>query len=160
MNQEPGTFWTDQFNNTDALNGYREIGVELLEQLGSLDAFCGVVGTAGMLVGVSRAFKATVPPIRIVALSPPHRRDRPPSCRRTSGRGDGCRFRAAASHPGRLRRGAWIDEEEARTMARRLAKEEGIFAGVSTGLNVVAALQLARELGPGHRVATVAVYRD
>jgi cysteine synthase len=50
-----------------------------------------------------------------------------------------------------------IDEEEARRMARRLAKEEGIFAGISTGLNVVAALQLARELGPGHQVATVAV---
>jgi cysteine synthase A len=50
-----------------------------------------------------------------------------------------------------------IDENEARAMTRRLAKEEGIFAGVSTGLNVVAALQLARELGPGHSVATVAV---
>jgi cysteine synthase A len=50
-----------------------------------------------------------------------------------------------------------IDEDEARAMARRLAKEEGIFAGISTGLNVVAALQLASELGPGHSVATVAV---
>ena len=50
-----------------------------------------------------------------------------------------------------------IDESEARVMARRLAREEGIFGGVSTGLNVVAALQLARELGPGHTVATVAV---
>jgi cysteine synthase A len=50
-----------------------------------------------------------------------------------------------------------ISEAEAREMARRLAREEGIFAGVSTGLNVVAALQIARELGPGHTVATVAV---
>jgi len=50
-----------------------------------------------------------------------------------------------------------INEGEARVMARRLAREEGIFAGVSTGLNVVAALQIARELGPGHTVATVAV---
>jgi cysteine synthase A len=50
-----------------------------------------------------------------------------------------------------------IDESEARMMARRLAREEGIFGGVSTGLNIVAALQLARELGPGHTVATVAV---
>jgi hypothetical protein len=49
-----------------------------------------------------------------------------------------------------------IDEQEARTMARRLAKEEGIFAGTSSGMNVVAALQLARELGPGKTVATVA----
>ncbi|HEX9460801.1 MAG TPA: pyridoxal-phosphate dependent enzyme, partial [Thermoanaerobaculia bacterium] len=50
-----------------------------------------------------------------------------------------------------------ISEAESRTMARRLAREEGIFAGVSSGLNVVAALQIARELGPGHTVATVAV---
>ena len=50
-----------------------------------------------------------------------------------------------------------IDEAEARVMARRLAKEEGIFAGTSSALNVVAALQLAKELGPGKVVATVAV---
>ena len=50
-----------------------------------------------------------------------------------------------------------IDENEARAMARRAAKEEGIFAGTSTGLNLVGALQLARELGPGKVVATVAV---
>ena len=49
-----------------------------------------------------------------------------------------------------------IDEGEARAMARRLAREEGIFAGTSSGLNVVAALQLAKELGPGKTVATVA----
>ena len=49
------------------------------------------------------------------------------------------------------------DEQEARAIARRLAQEEGIFAGTSSGLNVVAALQLARELGPGKTVATVAV---
>ena len=50
-----------------------------------------------------------------------------------------------------------VDEAEARVMARRLAREEGIFAGTSSALNVVAALQLARELGPGKVVATVAV---
>ena len=53
---------------------------------------------------------------------------------------------------------AWaLSEDEARATARRLAREEGIFAGTSTGLNVLAALRLARELGPGHTVATVAV---
>jgi cysteine synthase len=50
-----------------------------------------------------------------------------------------------------------IDEADARRMARRVAQEEGIFVGTSSGLNIFAALQLARELGPGHRVATVAV---
>ena len=52
---EPDTFWTDQFNNADALDGYAGIGRELLEQTGgTLDAFCGAVGTGGMLRGVSR----------------------------------------------------------------------------------------------------------
>ena len=50
-----------------------------------------------------------------------------------------------------------IKEEDAKIMARRLAKEEGLFSGISTGLNVVGALKLARELGPGHTVVTVAV---
>ena len=67
---EPGTFWTDQFHNADALNGYRQIGAELLAQLATVDAFCGAVGTAGMLVGVSRALKEEGSRARIVALEP------------------------------------------------------------------------------------------
>ena len=70
MKDEPDTFWTDQFHNSDALNGYREIGTELLRQLGSVDVFCGAVGTAGMLVGVSRALKAGGSRARVVALEP------------------------------------------------------------------------------------------
>jgi len=158
MKDEPGTFWTDQFNNADALNGYRDIGVELLEQLGSVDVFCGAVGTAGMLVGVSRVLKTRDNRTRIVALEPAG------SPVLTGGRGGPHRVEGTAPGfvPPHLTQTDYdearaIDEEEARAMARRLAKEEGIFAGVSTGLNVVAALQFARELGPGHRVATVAV---
>ena len=158
MNDEPGTFWTDQFQNVDALNGYREIGLELLEQVGSIDVFCGAVGTAGMLVGVSRAFKAGGHRVRVVALEPAG------SPMLTTGRGGPHRVEGTAPGfvPPHLTSADYdearaIDEDEARAMARRLAKEEGIFAGVSSGLNVVAALQLARELGPGHRVATVAV---
>ncbi len=70
LKDEPGTFYTDQFNNQDALDGYGQIGVELLEQLGTIDAFCGAVGTGGMLVGVSRALKAGGSRARIVALEP------------------------------------------------------------------------------------------
>jgi len=158
LKDEPGTFWTDQFNNADALNGYRDIGVELLEQVGSVDVFCGAVGTAGMLVGVSRALKAGGSRARIVALEPTG------SPVLTTGRGGAHRVEGTAAGfvPPHLTRADYdearaIDEEEARAMARRLAKEEGIFTGISTGLNVVAALQLAGELGPGHRVATVAV---
>jgi cysteine synthase len=158
LKDEPGTFWTDQFHNADALNGYREIGIELLEQLGTVDVFCGAVGTAGMLVGVSRALKAGGSRARIVALEP----DGSPVL--TTGRGGAHRVEGIAvgfvpPHltPADYDEARAIEEEEARAMARRLAKEEGIFAGTSTGLNVVGALRVASELGPGHRVATVAV---
>jgi cysteine synthase len=158
MVDEPGTFWTDQFHNADALNGYREIGVELLAQVGSIDVFCGAVGTAGMLVGVSRAVKAGGNRVRVVALEPAG------SPILTAGRGGAHRVEGTAPGfvPPHLTSADYdearaIDEDEARAMARRLAREEGIFAGVSTGLNIVAALQLARELGPGRRVATIAV---
>src|SRR5262245_59686206 len=68
---EPDTFWTDQFHNTDALNGYAEIGRELLEQAGGrVDVFCGAVGTGGMLAGVARALRDTGSHARIVALEP------------------------------------------------------------------------------------------
>jgi cysteine synthase A len=158
MKDEPRTFWTDQFHNTDALHGYRSIGVELLQQLGSVDVFCGATGTAGMLVGVSRALKAGGSRTRIVALEP--------MSSPVLTRGHGGRHGVEGTSPGYVPphltaddydEARAIDEAAARRMARRLAKEEGIFAGTSTGLNLVAALQLARELGAGHRVATVAV---
>jgi cysteine synthase A len=158
LKEEPNTFWTDQFHNTDALNGYRNIGLELAEQLGPIDAFCGAVGTAGMLVGVSRALKAAGMRTRIVALEPSG------SPVLTTGRAGPHRVEGTAPGfvPPHLTRADYdearaIDEADARIIARRLATEEGIFAGVSSGVNVLAALQLASELGPGKRVATVAV---
>lgn len=158
LKNEPDTFWTDQFHNDDALEGYGQIGQELVEQLGAVDAFCGATGTAGMLVGVSRALKAAGSRARIVALEPAG------SPMLTAGRGGPHRVEGTAPGfvPPHLAARDYdearaVDEEEARTMARRLAREEGIFAGTSSGLNVVAALQLARELGPGRRVVTVAV---
>ena len=111
-----------------------------------------------MLMGVSRALKARGSQARIVALEPIS------SAVITTGKGGPHRVEgiAAGFRPPHLKHGEVdearaIDEQEARAMARRLAREEGIFAGTSSGLNVVAALQLARELGPGKTVATVAV---
>ncbi|CAN5876174.1 cysteine synthase A [soil metagenome] len=158
MKEEPDTFWTDQFHNADALNGYREIGVELLTQLGSVDAFCGAVGSAGMLVGVSRALKAGGSGARVIALEPAS------SPMLTAGHGGPHRVEGTAPGfvPPHLTSADYdearaIDEHDARAMARRLAKEEGILAGTSSGLNVLAAVQLASEMKPGQRVATVAV---
>jgi cysteine synthase A len=156
--KDPNTFWTDQFNNHDALDGYVNIGRELIQQVGRVDAFVGAVGTAGMLMGVSKAFTQAGANTRIVALEPST------SPFLTTGKGGPHRVEgtAAGFWPPHLMKDAFhearaIDETDGRAMARRAAREEGIFAGTSTGLNLVGALQLARELGPGHVVATVAV---
>ena len=159
MMAEPGTFWTDQFHNEDAITGYMGIGRELFEQTaGKLDVFCGAVGTAGMLSGVSKALKAAGSHARIVALEPVS------APMLTEGHGGTHRVEGIAPGfvPPHLTAGVYdearaVDEADARVMARRLAKEEGIFAGTSSALNVVAALKLAKELGPGKVVATVAV---
>src|SRR5579862_1548129 len=158
LRAEPGTFWTDQFHNTDAITGYMGIGRELLEQMGSVDVFCGAVGTAGMLTGVSRALKAGGSHARIVALEPA-------SCPLlTTGKNGPHRVDGVAPGfvPPHLKREDYdearaVEESEAREMARRLAREEGIFAGTSSGLNVAAAVKLAQEFKPGQAVVTVAV---
>lgn len=157
--KEPDTFWTDQFHNPDAIAGYMGIGRELIEQTGGrLDAFCGAVGTAGMVTGVSKALKAAGCAARIVALEPAS------APMLTAGHGGTHRVEGIAPgfvpphlRPGVADEARAIDEDEARAMARRLAKEEGVFAGTSSALNVLAAARLAKELGPGKVVATVAV---
>ena len=156
---EPNTFWTDQFHNTDALDGYAEIGRELLEQTGGrLDVFCGAVGTGGMLAGVARALREGGSPARVIALEPSE------SPAMTQGRGGPHRVEgiATGSIPPHMSQRPYdearaIDESAGREMARRLAREEGLLVGTSSGLNIVAAVEIARELGPGRVVATVAV---
>lgn len=153
------TFWTDQFHNTDALNGYAEIGRELLEQGdGRIDVFCGAVGTGGMLAGVARALRQGGNRARIIALEPAE------SPAMTQGHGGAHRVEgiATGSIPPHMSARPYdearaIDEAAGREMARRLAREEGMLVGTSSGLNIAAAVQVARELGPGHVVATVAV---
>ena len=156
--QDPNTYWTDQFNNPDALDGYGNIGLELAEQIGKVDAFVAMVGTAGMLVGVSRALKRAGDTARIIALEPST------SPFLTTGKGGPHRVEgtAAGFWPPHLTEGTYdevrvIDENAGRAMARRAARDEGIFAGTSTGMNLAGALDVARELGPGKVVATVAV---
>jgi cysteine synthase A len=156
---EPNTFWTDQFNNMDAIDGYAGIGRELLEQTGGrVDAFCGAVGTGGMMSGIVRAFRDGKSSARIVALEPAS------SPAMTEGRGGPHRVEGIAT--GRIPphmaskpydEARAIREEDARAMAHRLAREEGLLVGTSSALNIAAAVDLARELGAGKVVATVAV---
>lgn len=153
---EGDSYQTDQFNNRDSLVGYRQIGVELLEEPGDLDVFCGAVGTAGMLMGVAGEVRQEG--IEVVALEP--------AATAVLGGGEagthhvegiGVGFVPPLYDPALVDRVMSVDEDRARVMARRLAAEEGLFAGTSSGLNVAGAVELAVELGDGHRVVTVAV---
>lgn len=153
------TYWTDQLHNPDIITGHERLGRELLGQVqGPIHAFCGAVGTAGMLMGVARVLRKANSQARIVALEPAA------SAFISTGKagdhhveGIGIGFAPPLLDTALYDEARGIDEGEARDMARRLAKEEGIFTGISSGLNVVGALQLAQELGPEHTVATVAV---
>ena len=156
---EPNTFWTDQFHNEDAIGGYEAIGRELLEQTGGrIDAFCGAVGTGGMLRGVWRALRAAGNRARIVALEPassPALTEGRGGAHRVEGIGTGSVPPHLADRPFDEARA--IEEADARATVRALARVEGLLVGTSSGVNVAAALTLARELGPGKTVATVIV---
>lgn len=156
--KEPLSYATDQFNNRDTLKGYARIGEELLGQVGGpIHAFCGAVGTAGMTMGVSTALKAGGSTAKVVVLEPTSSAVISTSkagAHRVEGIGVG--FVPPLLDENLYDEARAIDETEARQMARQLAQHEGIFTGTSGGLNVVGALQIARELGPGHTVVTVA----
>lgn len=156
---EPGTFWADQFHNDDVFAGYSAIGHELMSQLGSnLSVFCAAVGTGGMLAGVSRALREGQHPAKVIALEPaesPVLSTGKGGAHRVEGIGVG--FVPPHLKPGDYAEVRTVPEADARAMARRLAREEGILAGTSTGLNVAAAVRVAEELGAGSVVATVAV---
>ena len=157
--EEPDTFWTDQFHNEDAIEGYQGIGRELLEQAGEkIDVFCGAVGTGGMLSGVTMALKAAGSHARIVALEPsssPALTEGHGGAHSVEGIGTGSVPPHMAGKPYDEARA--VLETDARDIARRLAREEGLFVGTSSGLNIAAAIRIAHELGSGKVVATVAV---
>ncbi|MEJ2862082.1 PLP-dependent cysteine synthase family protein [Actinomycetospora flava] len=153
---DEGAYWTDQFRNTDALTGYAELGREILAQARTVDVFAAAVGTAGMLAGVAAVLRAAGG-ARVVALEPAT------SAVLTGGAVDAHRVEGTATGivPPLLTRDTYddaraIDEGAARALARRLAREEGVFVGTSSALNVAGALELAREVGPGRTVVTVA----
>ena len=156
--EKGGCYLTHQFKNRDALIGYEEIGHELVKQFpGGIDAFCAAVGGAGMAMGVSRILKSKWPETRVVVLEPA---SSPTITKGHSGthsvEGIGIGFIPPLLNPDLYDEARGIPEEEARAMCRRLAREEGLLVGTSTGLNVVAAIALAKELGPGKTVVTVA----
>jgi cysteine synthase len=153
------SYFTNQLHNIDSLVGYRVVGEELLEQVGeTIHVFVAAVGTAGLLMGVSQALKEHGLGTRIVALEPA---SSPVISAGESGshhvEGIGIGFVPPLLDTELYDEARGIEEEEAREIAQRLAREEGVFAGTSTGLNVAGAIQIAQELGAGHTVVTVAV---
>jgi cysteine synthase len=152
-------FATDQFNNTDMIEGYRSLGREILDQLdGPPDAFCGYIGTAGCFVGVTRELRATVPNLHRAAIEPA---ESPVLSQGRTGthhiEGGGAGFWPPLLERDDMDEIITVSDAEAFDTARRAARAEGIFSGPSTGANLSAALSVAKRLGPGRCVVTTQV---
>jgi cysteine synthase len=156
--QQPGTFWTRQFSNPDNRSAYHVMAQELLSAIDNrIDAFVMGVGTGGCFSGNAEVLKKQLPQVHCVAVEPA-------AARVLSGGPVGGHHieGIAAGSVGTITRTDLIDQivavtdEDAAATARRLVREEGIFAGISSGANVWAALRIAEQLGPGRSVVTVA----
>jgi cysteine synthase A len=155
--EKPGSFWTDQLNNTDQLAAYHKMAEEIWAQTGGrVDGFVQMVGTAASLRGTGEHLRRRNEKIRLVAVEPSE------SPVLSGGRtgahkidGVGAGFVVPLWSDGVADQIELVSTEEATAMALRLAREEGLFAGTSTGGNVIAALRLAEQLGPGATVVTV-----
>jgi cysteine synthase A len=157
---QPGHYATDQFNNPYTVAGMRDsLGREILEQTGGrIDAFVQGVGTASSVVGVSQALKEEREGVGVVALEPAGS----PAITGGEARGAFAMQGWSGGVPPHWDPSAvddvWtIEDGEALELTRRLAAEEGIFAGTSTGANVAGALRLAEQLSSGDVLVTLAV---
>ena len=159
ISQRPGHWYCDQLRNHDAIAGYLPLGEEIWEQTGGrVDAFVHAVSTAHSIHGVTQALWAHHRQVRIVAVEPSESAvlsGKPSGSHRIEGIGIG--FTPPLWQPEMVDQIETVSTEEARAMARRLAREEGIFAGISTGANAVAALRIAEPLGKNATVVTIAV---
>ncbi len=159
ISSRPGHWWCDQLNNRDALRGYAPLGEEIWRQAGGrVQAFVHCVGTAHSLHGAAQALRAHDPRIHVVAVEPAESAvlsGGPPGSHGIDGIGIG--FLPPLWEPDQVNELMTVPTAEAKAMARRLASEEGVFAGTSSGANVVAAVRVAQRLGPDATVATIMV---
>ncbi|HKP74296.1 MAG TPA: cysteine synthase family protein [Longimicrobiaceae bacterium] len=159
LSREPNTYWTDQLNNHDSIAGYHPLGEEIWAQTeGKVAAFVQSVGTAASLRGVASVLRRHRADVRIVAVEPgesavlsggepgPHKIE-----------GVGIGYTPPLWDPSVVDEVIAVPTDEAKEMARRLAREEALFAGTSSGANVIAAIEVARRLGPGATVVTLMV---
>lgn len=156
---EPNTYWTDQLNNRDSIAGYHKMGEEIWRQSeGKVDAFIQSIGTTASLRGVADILRRNNPAVRIVAVEPAESAvlsGGAPGAHRIEGIGIG--YAPPMWEPGLADEIIPVSTAEAEAMARRLAREEGLFAGTSSGANVLAAIRLGERLGPEARIATLLV---
>jgi cysteine synthase A len=157
LSREPNTFWTDQLNNHDAIAGYHALGEEIWSQAnGEIDAFVHSVGTAASLRGTATVLKRHKPSIRIVAVEPAESSvllGGQPGPHKIEGVGIG--YTPPLWDPSIVDEIVAVRTDDAKEMTRRLAREEALFAGTSSGANVIAAMQVGARLGPKARVVTL-----
>ena len=159
IGRRPGHWWADQLNNQDGESGYYSLGEEIWEQAGGqVDAFVHTVSTAHSIHGTARALRRRGSDVRVIAVEPAESAvlsGQPSGSHQIEGIGIG--FIPPLWKPDEVEEIMTVTTEEAKRMARRLAREEALFAGTSTGANVVAALRVAERLGPAATVATIVV---
>jgi len=155
--EQTGAFWTDQLNNKDQLAAYHKMAEEIwLQTDGRIDGFVQSLGTAASLRGIAERLRRHNAKLRVVAVEPSE------SAVLSGGKagshkidGIGAGFVVPLWQKDIADQIEQVSTEEAIAMAFRLAREEGLFAGTSTGCNVIAALRLAEQMGPGATIVTV-----
>jgi cysteine synthase len=157
ITEQTGAFWTDQLNNTDQLIAYHAMAEEIWTQTEErIDAFVQATGTAASVRGVAEGLRRRRQDIRIVAVEPAESAvlsGGPSGSHKIEGAGAG--FVVPLWHSAIADEISTVSTEEAMDMARRLAREEALFAGTSTGANLTAAIRLGQRLGPKATVVTV-----
>ena len=156
ISKEPNTFFTNQLDNKDVIEGFVPLGEEILDQIGEdIDAICDTVGTAGTLMGIAKAFKENK--TKIIAVEPS---SSPILSKGIKGshnvEGVGLGFIPAIYNPKLVDEVITIEESRARQTSRDLALKEGIFCGTSSGMNVAAAIEISKKLGPRSKVVAIA----
>ena len=156
--KDPNVFVPQQFANKNNLLAHKNhTALEIMEQVaGPIHGFCSGIGTGGTITGIGEVLKAQYPDIEIWAVEPENAAILAGGTIGTHlqmGIGDGI-------IPDILNQSIYDDiyivsDQEALETAKRLAREEGIMCGISSGTNVAAALKLAEKLGPGKTVVTV-----
>jgi cysteine synthase len=156
--REDDVFLPDQFSNPANPEAHRTgTGPEIIDALdGKVDVFVAGVGTGGTITGVGEALKAHNPRATVIGVEPdasPVLSGGNPGPHRIQGIGAG--FVPAILDRAVLSELRTVEDREAYAMSKRLAREEGLLVGISSGANVCAAVDVARELGPGKRVLTI-----